>query len=166
MVVTNEERVNILFYVKDEINQADWYKEELARIEDHVLAGNTVMSYLPAETAAEAMTQFAKGTDQDSIVCYEIEAPGAHNYKIEYGDLFAKAVLPTQYPMDVDVVAIVGIHEGTLEDGTNIIKWYVLETSVNEDGTLTVLFPQEVITRLQDEGHGIMLSVSMPIVTE
>lgn len=155
----------VIFYITDPNGWAKWYQPEVDAIVNHVAEGNPVLSYFPDWIVADVMGQFEEGTDKDSLVCYEIEAVGDKNYKAKYGDISATAIHPTYYPEDVQAVCILGFCEGTREDGTNIMRWYVQDTTVRDDGTLGVIFTQEVLERMM-EGHGIHVTVCNPIVTE
>lgn len=84
------------------------------------------------------------------------------DYKEEYGDIKTNFVFVTEYKAEQQVVVLFGLYTGEVdENGEFIVEWIVLDATVEEDGSLTVVIPQEEMLKMQEAQ-----SVAMAVLSE
>lgn len=84
------------------------------------------------------------------------------DYKEEYGDIKTSFTFVTEYQVEQQVVVLFGLYTGEIdENGEFVVEWIVLDATVEEDGSLSVVIPQEEMLMIQEAQ-----SVAMAVLSE
>lgn len=89
------------------------------------------------------------------------------NYEETYGDVAINFSFLTEYKVGQVVVALVSIFTGEYDElGNPIVEWIIMDAEVMEDGTLTVIFPQVEMTKVQEAENVALAILSEAVETE
>jgi len=106
-------------------------QEEVRRIGEHVAEGKPILDYFPEERKDEALLMLPEDIAPADLVCYDVIALMAEEYKDTYGDVNVEIVFGTAYDPDKAMIILAGfVNE---EDPmAPFVEWYVLRAEALE----------------------------------
>ena len=132
---------------------SDKAEAQIEEIKTFVEQKNKPADYFPDETKKEITALTPADTDIAKLKLSEVVPLGIGEYKIEFGMVYCTFRFPTEFPMDKTVIGVVG-YPGS--DGKMI--WIALETSVDNNGDLQLVFPIELMEKIAHEAVLVVLS--------
>ena len=132
---------------------SDEAKAQIQEVKSFVEQKNKPADYFPDETQKEITALTPAGTDLAKLKLNDIVPLGIGDYKVEYGMVYCTFRFPTEFPTDKTVIGVVG-YPGS--DGKMI--WVALETSVDTNGDLRLVFPIELMEKIAHEAVLVVLS--------
>lgn len=116
------------------------------------------VNYFPAETKEaikEALSAQGAADVSDKALekleLNEFVSIKAVGYKTEYGDIKTSFTFVTRYAVGQKVVAMLSLYTGKYDaQGNPIVEWVALDAEVQADGSLSVIFPQAEMLRMQN----------------
>jgi len=110
----------------------------------------------------EDITAIENLPDLETMEINEFVTIDTFDYKEAYGDIKTSFAFVTEYQVEQQVVVLVGLYSGEIdENGEFVVEWIVLDATVEEDGSLSVVIPQEEMLKIQDAQ-----SVAMAVLSE
>lgn len=129
---------------------------EITKIFTFVTEGNAAIAYFPVEVAEKIAEKINDVTiPLATLEINEFVTIDETAYTESYGDMKVAFSFTTVYETSQKLAALVGIYT---EDGT--VEWVVVDAAANEDGTVAVTFPADVMQKIQGAA-----SVSLAIVS-
>lgn len=125
---------------------SDKAEAQMEEVKTFVEQKNKPVDYFPDETKTEITALVPAGTDITKLKLSDIVPLGIGDYKIEFGKVYCTFRFPTVFPADKTVIGIVG-YPGS--DGKMI--WIALETSVDANGDLQLVFPIDLMEKIAHE---------------
>lgn len=132
---------------------SDKAEAQIEEVKTFVEQKNKPADYFPAETQKEITALTPAGTDLTKLKLSEVVPLGIGDYKIEFGMVYCTFRFPTAFPVDKTMVSVVG-YPGS--DGKMI--WVALETSVDANGDLRLVFPIDLMEKIAHEAVLVVLS--------
>lgn len=152
--VTEEKKAPVAFFPEETKKQiVETLVAKLANIDIE-----TVKTSENLDTMAAGIENFP---DLEKMEINEFISITPVEYKEEYGDIETNFAFVTEYEVDQQVIVLFGLYTGEVdEQGEFIVEWVVLDATVEEDGTLTVVIPQAEMLKMQDAAHVAMVVLS------
>lgn len=129
--------------------------DEIERIGLHLEEGGKAIEWFPEEIRAEAQLQLPVDVDVSDLVIYDVEALMAKDYKDTYGDVATESRFAAAYSPEYSMTALLGF---PIEDAQEApyLDWHclraeALETVLDEDGCVEIVFKQLVIPTMEEE---------------
>ena len=138
-------------FVVEIVQDTEPVQAEVAKLYTAVTVGGVApVEYFPVEVKEAVAAALPETVVPEALELNELVPVDARNYDISYGDVYATFAFATMYTPGQTVVALLGLYTGEVdENGNYIVEWVTLNAEVNEDGTLRVLMPADVVARLQ-----------------
>lgn len=149
---------NVIFIPEE---AEEWYDALNTQLTDLSKEGISFASTLDAEVVENIAKQLPEGVDVNDLVITEMIPLEANDYEEDMGDITALITFPTQFTEEMNPVAVVGFCDEVVEGAPNMV-WYALNTSVTEDGSLEVVFPAQLIPRLNAQQAALVI-LSNPV---
>ena len=118
------------------------------------------------ENAAGAATESASAKLPEKITAADLEINEfvtleEKAYTKSYGAVKTSFSFTTVYKPTQTLIALVGVYTGEVdENGEFIVEWIVLDAVANEDGSVEVIFPEEVMLQIQSAESTALAIVS------
>jgi len=124
---------------------------QLDAIKSFVAKKNSIANYFSDDVKKGMTALLPAGTDLTKLTLSEYVALNIGDYDKSYGDVTGTFQFPTAFAADKTVIAMIG-YAGS--DGKVI--WQALETTIDKDGNLHIVFPSELMAKV---GHDAILAV-------
>lgn len=117
-------------------------EQVLAEIFNFVTVNNAApVKYFPTDVQQEIAAKLPEGTNVDNLKMNEFVAIETKNFDTSYGAVETKIQVASTYKAGQKIVAVVG-YVGA--DGKMV--WAAIDAEVGEDGLVSVIFPEELLT--------------------
>lgn len=135
---------------------------EITKIFNFVTEGNAPVAYFPTEVIEKIAEKIADvAIPVATLEINEFVTIDETAYTESYGDMKVSFSFTTVYKPSQKLVALVGIFTGEVDaNGEAVVEWIAVDAAANEDGTVAVSFPAEVMLKIQSAD-----SVSLAIVS-
>lgn len=130
-------------------------QEEVKRIGLHLEEGGKAIDWFPEDIRDEAQLQLPVDVDVSDLVIYDIEALMAKDYKDTYGDVATESQFAAAYSPEYSMTALLGFPIKDAQEAP-YLEWHclraeALETVLDEDGCVEIVFKQLVIPTMEEE---------------
>jgi len=118
------------------------------------------------ENAAGAVTESVSTSLPEKITAADLEINEfvtleEKAYTKSYGAVKTSFSFTTVYKPTQTLIALVGVYTGEVdENGEFIVEWIVLDAVANEDGSVEVIFPEDVMLQIQNAESTALAIVS------
>lgn len=144
------------------VPETELIKQELALLNEHVnTKQKAALAWLPEDKQDEI--SYLLGDKSEDMLIADYVPLITRGYDQTNGDAIATFAFATPYQAGQTVVTVLGLpREDTAADGETLMDWVVQRATVQEDGTLDIVFNQLSLVGMGTE-TGLMLVYGEPV---
>lgn len=131
------------------VENSELTEQKISAIRDFLTENISAAAYFPAEVQEAAQQLLPEDVRLNDMIINEAATLYCSGYQASFGDIKANFEFITKYTPDQECIVLIGLYNGVTDENGPVFEWYALAGQFEEDGSVTIQHPSELMLKLQ-----------------